>query len=310
MIFWYSKLRDKSYVPELWGFAKTEFCLYQADHFFFSIVFTIKVGLHMKYDRIKKGILVPLVAIPTLLGASAVLAQDTVVDTSILDEAKAVAAEAIQAGAQAQQRIIELSDEADELVQEYSEQSKIVDGLEVYNAQYRRTIEEQERTIAQYDASIEQAAALQRQIPPLMNRMMQALEEFVAMDMPFLVDERNQRLQIIRDSFVNSNVNVAERFRLVLAAYQQEINYGRVLQHYTDILPINGVERDVDILRVGRIALLYQTSDQTSTGAWDKEAGQWVELDDQYRRPIADAIRIAQGLATAEILELPISAPE
>jgi hypothetical protein len=82
------------------------------------------------------------------------------------------------------------------------------------------------------------------------------------------------------------------------------------MQHYTDSLEIGGVERDVDILRVGRIALLYQTSDQTQTGVWDKASNQWVTLEDEYRRPVADGIRMAQQLATTEILELPIAAPE
>jgi len=264
----------------------------------------------MNYHRFKQGILVPLLMLPMVLGFGTASAQDTVIDTSIIDRANALAGEAIASAAQAQVRINQLSDEADEILQEYRDVAKIVDGLEVYNASYRRTIAEQERTIAQYDRSIEDAAALQRQVPPVMERMMVALEQFVELDLPFLISERQARLQLIRDTFDDSSVNVAEKFRLVLAAYQQEINYGRVMQHYTDSLEIGGAERDVDILRVGRVALLYQTSDQTETGVWDKATNQWVTLDDDYRRPVANAIRMAQNLATLEILELPIPAAE
>jgi len=264
----------------------------------------------MNYHRFKQGILVPLFMMPAIFGFTSASAQDTVVDTSIIDRANAIAGEAIAAAAEAQTRINQLSDEADELVQEYGEAANRVDGLEVYNASFRRTIAQQEATIAEYDQSIEDAAALQRQVPPLMERMMVALEQFVELDLPFLLDERNARLQLIRDTFDDSSVNVAEKFRLVLAAYQQEINYGRAMQHYTDTLEIGGVDRDVDILRVGRIALLYQTSDQTQTGVWDKASNQWVTLDDEYRRPVSDGIRMAQQLATTEILELPIAAPE
>jgi hypothetical protein len=264
----------------------------------------------MIYHRFKQRILIPLLMLPVMLGFGTVSAQDTAVDTSIIDRANALAGEAIAQAAEAQRRINQLSDEADELIQEYSEVAKVVDGLEVYNAGYRRTISEQEKRIAEYNQSIEDAAALQRQVPPLMERMMVALEQFVDLDMPFLLDERQALLTLIRNTFSDSSVNVAEKFRLVLAAYQQEINYGRVMQHYTDTLDIGGVERDVDILRVGRIALLYQTSDQTQTGAWDKNSNQWVTLEDDYRRPVANAIRMAQDLATTEILELPIHAPE
>jgi hypothetical protein len=82
------------------------------------------------------------------------------------------------------------------------------------------------------------------------------------------------------------------------------------VDHYTDTLEIGGVERDVDILKVVRVALLYQTSDQSSTGVWDKSTNQWVALDDEYRRPIALGIRMAQDLETTQLLDLPIAAPE
>lgn len=252
----------------------------------------------------------PLLMLPALFGGAAVSAQDTVIDTSILDEAGSVVAETLEAGAESQRRIIELSDEADELVAEFNELAKIVDGLEVYNAGMRRTIAQQERTIAQYDRSIEEAAELQRQIPPLMERMMVALEEFVELDIPFMLETRRQRLALIRGTFDDSSVNIAERFRQVLTAYQAENNYGRSIDHYTATLEIGGAERDVDMLKVGRIALLYQTSDQTSTGMWDKEAGEFVELDNSYRRPVSNAIRMAQQLVSTDIIELPISAPE
>ena len=264
----------------------------------------------MNYHRFKKKFFVPLVALPAIIGAGAIMAQDSVVDTSIIDEASAIAAEAYEQAAASQARVVRLSDQADELLSEYRDTAKIVDGLEVYNAQMRATIAEQERTIAQYDRSIEEVAELQRQMAPLMERMMVSLEQFVELDIPFELEDRRARLRLIRDTFDDANVNIAEKFRLVLSAFQQEINYGRVMGYYTGTLEVDGVERDVDFLRVGRIALVYQTSDQTSTGVWDKEAKQFVELGNEYRRPIAEGIRMAQALATTEILELPIHAPE
>jgi hypothetical protein len=264
----------------------------------------------MNYHRFKKKILVSLIALPAVLGTGMALSQDTVIDTSVIDRANAIAAEVFTEASASQARVVRLSDQADELLSEFKNQAKIVDGLEVYNAQMRATIAEQERTISQYDRSIEEVAELQRQMAPLMERMMVALEQFVQLDIPFQLDDRRARLALIRDTFDDANVNIAEKFRLVLTAYQQEINYGRVLAHYTGTLELNGQVRDVDFLRVGRIALMYQTSDQTSTGAWDKNAKQFVELGSEYRRPVANGIRMAQQLATQEILSLPIHAPE
>lgn len=264
----------------------------------------------MKYQRFKKQLCTALLLTPVFLNAGSASAQDTVIDTSIIDEISAQAAEVFSMGAEMQVQINQLSDQADELTAEFREQAKLVDGLEIYNAGMRRTIAQQVRTIAEYDESIADAAELQRQIAPLMERMMAALERFVSLDIPFQIDERQARLNTIRNTFDDSSVNVAEKFRLVLQAYQIENDYGRGIDSYTDTLEIGGIERDVDILRVGRIALLYQTSDQTSTGVWDKAANQWVALDADYRRPVALGIRMAQQLETTQLLELPIPAPE
>lgn len=265
----------------------------------------------MNYHRFKQKVFVPLLVLPALfIGAGSVSAQDTVIDTSILDQANVLAAEAFVDAAASQMRINELSDAADELLAKYRDEAKLVDGLEVYNAGFRRTIAQQEATIAEYDESIRIAAELQRQVAPLMIRMMDSLEEFVALDLPFRLDVRNKRLADIRATFDRADVNVAEKFRLVLAAYQAENNYGRSLFTYSDVLPIDGVDRNVDILQLGRISLLYQTSDQSSTGVWNKSTGQWDTLGNEYRRPVADGIRMANGLETTGILNLPIAAPE
>lgn len=274
----------------------------------------------MNYHRFKRKVFVPLLVIPTVLGAAGLAAQNaqqvappqpvSPPDTAIIDETRAVAEQAFQTARESQARINQLSDQADELLEEYREVSDRVDGLEVYNAGMRRTIAQQERTIAQYDQSIAEAAELQRQIPPLMERMMVALEQFVELDMPFQLEERRERLATIRDTFDDSGVNVAERFRLVLTAYQQEANYGKDMGTYSDVLSINGAEREVDILRVGRIALLYQTPDETVTGMWDKEAKQWVTLGNEYTRPVRNAIRMEQNLTQIEMIEIPVPAPE
>ena len=64
------------------------------------------------------------------------------------------------------------------------------------------------------------------------------------------------------------------------------------------------------MLRIGRIALMYQTKDKSQTGAWKKTTGSWETLDSDYRRPVDLGIRIAKKLAPQDVLEMPITAPE
>ena len=70
-------------------------------------------------------------------------------------------------------------------------------------------------------------------------------------------------------------------------------------------------EREVDFLRVGRIALVYQTTDGAVSGAWDNAARSWVDLPSgDYNSAIRKGIRIAKKQATIELLNMPVAAPE
>ena len=88
------------------------------------------------------------------------------------------------------------------------------------------------------------------------------------------------------------------------------MEYGRKLDNYKDTIEIEGQQREVNVLRVGRLALVYQSSDESLTGAWDNNTDQWVPLDNSYRNPTRKGLKIANRLATVDMLELPIQNPE
>jgi hypothetical protein len=93
--------------------------------------------------------------------------------------------------------------------------------------------------------------------------------------------------------------------------YQTEASYGRTIETYPDTIVLSGAERDVTIVRIGRITLMYQTVDRQSTGAWDNTARAWLELPaGDYRTAVQTAIRVASQLDSPRIIDLPIMAPE
>ena len=97
----------------------------------------------------------------------------------------------------------------------------------------------------------------------------------------------------------------------MLEAYNIEAEYGRKVETYSETLTIGGQERQVNILAVGRVALVYQTKDAAETGAWDKSSGSWVALSSgDYRSAVLQGIKIAKKQASIDVMQLPISAPE
>jgi sugar-specific transcriptional regulator TrmB len=187
---------------------------------------------------------------------------------------------------------------------------KVVDGLRVYNQQQERLIANQNTEIAELNNSIEAVTEIERQIGPLIQRMIDNLEKFVELDMPFLMSERRDRIEFLKDTLDRADVSVAEKFSQVLQAYQVENTYGTTIEAYTDFVDIDGTSRQVDVLKWGRVSLVFQTPDGEVTGAWDNTARQWQILDDRFRTGVRDGIRIARKTMTADLVILPIPAPE
>ena len=210
-----------------------------------------------------------------------------------------------------QAKIDRLADETANLLSDYKTVMKQVDGLKVYNARLERQIANQERRIRDIDASIAEASVIQRQIPPLVVRMLDGLEQFINLDMPFDLDTRLSNIEAVRANMDRSDVTSAEAFRQVLELYSIELQYGRGIEAYTDTIELGGAEREVDILRIGRVALVYQSTDGAETGAWNKDAQSWEELSaGDYAAAVRKGVRIAKKQATIELLNMPVSAPE
>lgn len=216
-----------------------------------------------------------------------------------------------EAAQASQKKIDKIADETRDLATDYRQVLKQVDGLKVYNKRMQAQIDNQAKRLNDITQSIEDAKVIDRQIVPLTLRMIDSLEQFISLDMPFHLGERKKALAELRANMDRSEFTAAEKFRQVLEVYKIESEYGRKIDSYTDTVDVNGAPREVNVLRVGRIALLYQTTDGVVTGAWDNKARQWVEVSaSDYRSAVKQGVRIAKKQASIEILNLPVPAPE
>ena len=208
---------------------------------------------------------------------------------------------------ESQAKVDALSEETRELYDEYRQTLKEIEGLRVYNRQLERQISGQEQEMAEISGNMDKITDVQRQVTPLMDRMVTGLEQFVANDMPFLPDERQDRLSRLREILDRPDVAVSEQFNQVLNAYQVENDYGRTLKAYSGKVDVEGEERVADLLLVGRVALAYQTSDGGETGYWNKRTKQWEQLDDSYQAGVRNGIRMARQQASLNLLPMPVS---
>ena len=217
----------------------------------------------------------------------------------------------VNEGKAAQQTIDSLNDKIVDINAEYKQTIKVVEGLKIYNDLLQKQVDAQNKAMSELKTSISDVSLIERQIVPLMVKMIDSLDEFIQLDIPFTLDERNERVAKLRALLERSDVTVAEKFRRVLEAYQIEIDYGKTLKAYRGTLNTGNSEKDVEFLRVGRIALLYQTLDGSETGAWNNTTKNWESLDGpQYRIATTKALRIAKKQIAPDLLILPVASPE
>jgi hypothetical protein len=257
-------------------------------------------------NRMNKRLLLSAILVAALsVGTFAPVIAQVNIDQVIQEGAKRS-----DAGAAEQKRVEQISNQTDDLLNEYNTVSKVVDGLITYNSLLQRQVNNQEEEKAALSESISNVALIERQIIPMMTRMLDSLEQFIELDTPFLLTERRERLERLRGMMERSDVSSAEKFRRVIEAYQIENDYGRTIEAYKGTVPINGNEQEVDFLRIGRVSLAYQSVGGAHTGTWDKETGGWIELEaSEFKNQIADGLRVARKQVAPDLLIVPVPAP-
>lgn len=139
-----------------------------------------------------------------------------------------------------------------------------------------------------------------------MLRMIDGLENFIQLDLPFLLNERRDRLDNLKVTMDRGDISTSEKFRLIIEAYKTELEYGRTIEAYRDNILIDDVETSADFLRVGRIALTYLTVDGSKGGYWDTNTKSWEKASSSIKRSTADALKVASKQAPPALIKIPV----
>ena len=215
--------------------------------------------------------------------------------------------ERIQQAQRAQDQIDDIAETTRARFDEYQILLKEIDGLVVYNDLMQAQIDDQNRQLADLRESIDGVTVIERQILPLMTRMIDGLERFISFDVPFRLEERKRRVESLRQLLTRADVTTAEQFRNVMQAWQIENDYGRFADTYTGELMIGDVMREVDFLMVGRLSLYYVTPDNGLAGAWDDRERNWVALTRDDAAQIRQIISLlVSGTAPGNLFMLPV----
>ncbi len=243
-----------------------------------------------------------------LLVAFAAMGSGTAVAVD-LDQLVAQRMEVNDEAAKSQVRIDKLSDDTDRLTAEYRVILQRIDALRVYNKQVSELIGSQEEEKVSLRRQIDDVELVGREVTPLMLGMLDAIENFVELDVPFLPEERSDRIADLHDVMVRADVTDAERYRRIMEAYQIENEFGRTIEAYQGELNLDGATRQVDFLRVGRVGFYSQTLDGSETGVWDQKKKVWTDAS-KSGSGVRLGIRMAKKQTAPDLLRLPLPTAE
>lgn len=144
------------------------------------------------------------------------------------------------------------------------------------------------------------------QIAPYLEEVLVEIRDRIEADQPFLSDERQRRVTHLENLLADPGVTISEKFRKSVEALMVEAEYGRTIEVYQDTITVEGQSLLATIFRLGRIALFYQTLDQSQSGLFDVATGAWTPLPSSFDGALRTAIDIGAKRQPVEILRLPI----
>jgi cell division septum initiation protein DivIVA len=210
-----------------------------------------------------------------------------------------------QAAVASQKKVEALDDEASKAVADYRQMLAEASSLKAYNDQMAEQVASQQQQIDEMTKQLSEIQTTSREVLPLMDKMLVTLKRYVELDLPFLLDERKNRVAQLELIMSRADVSTSEKYRRLVEAYQIEMEFGRTIEAYQGT--VDG--KTVEILRVGRVSLMYQTMDAKETGYWDGAQSKWVK-DDDYEEAMTHGLKIAKKQAAPDFIEAAIAAPK
>jgi hypothetical protein len=178
---------------------------------------------------------------------------------------------------------------------------------EQYNRQIEQLLASQEEELAALEQQVAGLDATALDVQSMLQRMFDELVQFVQNDVPFFKEEREERIQRLTELMANVEATASEKFRRLIEAYQIEMEYGRQMTAYRETLEDG---RMAEMVRLGRVALMYRVIDSGETGYWDKDSRQFVRANAAQAREIEEALSIAKEERAPDLIVVPVPAPQ
>jgi hypothetical protein len=213
-----------------------------------------------------------------------------------------------QSDQQMQQKAAQWEEEKQLLISDLQESNSQSRWLDHQIKKYQIYIQKQLASIDALEQKRAEVLEINQSLEPFLEEIYQRLAAFIEQDLDFLAQERQKRLQFLRDSLDDYHIGLSEKCRRMMEALQVEAEYGRTVEVKDAVLDIEGQPVAVRIFRLGRVTLFYQSLDGKKVGRFHADTGQWDAIDERFAAIISQAVEMAERRRVIDLLDLPIGA--
>lgn len=136
-------------------------------------------------------------------------------------------------------------------------------------------------------------------------RAVDGLDAFVAADVPFLAQERGDRLAFLHKTVAAYDLASAEKLRRVLEGLQAELGYGSSVERTPGVIQTAQGEHNVTLIRAGRMALYALAPDGKRAWRCTSEA-EFAPMDPAAVEQLAAVDSMLQANRVTALVELPV----
>jgi len=207
-----------------------------------------------------------------------------------------------------QKKVEQWSEQRQALVNDLLNQKTQLEWNQFQTKKYRQYVDHTRSSIADLKRQKEQMLLLRKELEPFLDTSVATLRQEVIQDLPFLAQERHERLAFLDESLTDPELSLSEKLRRVLEAVQVEADYGNSVEVTEQTLALESGDTMVKVLRLGRIGLFYLSPNGDKVGQWVQEKKAWQPLSDDYSKTVRVTIDIVEQKRAAELIDLPLPA--
>jgi len=222
------------------------------------------------------------------------------------EKVKNTATQSVTEAQASQKKVNALTSESSQIIGKYQQVLQQIEDTQIYNQKMKEMIQSQAEEAQAVENDIENIKKISTQVTPLTAKMLEALKQLVKRDLPFLKQEREQRVSKLEKMMSQSSVSLSEKYRKVLEAFQVEMGYGNSLNTYRAGLSQGDQNFTVDYLNLGRLGFYYLSLDKNKAGIWDSASNSWKDLSRSERAQVKTAMAMAQKKVAPQITPLPL----